>query len=155
MNWFVSFNPQLTLCTPWCNAFTFAILHFWMSANFEPTCQGPLVLLLFLSDVKGSHSPIDFFMSPGWRSDHGLAARRPNAQHMQRRENWEEMFPKSNVKTYIFCISSLANSKISKIQILGGCPGSVDHTMQFVNGEGWSSIPRWMGLITRVKLLNV
>ena len=56
-----------------------------------------LVLLLFLSDVKGSHSPIDFFMSPGWRSDHGLAARRPNAQHMQRRENWEEMFPKSNL----------------------------------------------------------
>ena len=68
--------------------------------------SGPLVLLLFLSDVKGSHSPIDFFMSPGWRSDHGLAARRPNAQHMQRRENWEEMFPKSNVKTYIICISS-------------------------------------------------
>ena len=87
----------------WCNAFTFAILHFWISANFEPTCQGPLVLLLFLSVVKGSHSPIDFFMSPGWRSDHGLAARRPNAQHMQRRENWEEIFPKSNVKICIFC----------------------------------------------------
>ena len=103
MNWFVSFKPQLTPWTLWCNALTFAILHFWISANFEPTCQGPLVLLLFLSDVKGSHSPIDFFMSPGWRSDRGLAARRPNAQHMQRRENWEEMFPKSNLKIYIFC----------------------------------------------------
>ena len=99
-------NLQLTLWTLWCNAFSFAILHFCISANFEPTCQGPLVLLLFLSDLKGSHSPIDFFMSPGWRSDHGLAARRPNAQHMQRRENWEEMFPKSNVKTYIICRSS-------------------------------------------------
>ena len=32
----------------------------------------------------GTSSPFDFFMSPGWRSDRGLAAWPPNAQHMER-----------------------------------------------------------------------
>ena len=155
MNWFVSLNPNWPFEPSGAmhSHLQFFIFGFqpissqhakglWSFSFFCPMWKGAIPLLTFLCLLGGGQTT-------DWQHGGQMLSTCRDGRiggKCFRSQMWK----------YIYSVHpSLTNSKTSKIHILGGCPGSVDHAMQCVKGEGWSSIPWCMGLIARVKLLNV